>query len=800
MKRFLTFTISMLLLSLGVASAQMADAAVVDYVKSGLAAGKGEKQIGQELLARGVSVEQLERIKNQYENSNSGETISADVQSTSSAAIRRNAVAEDSFVNFGGVADAVPAPTEEGKLERSRSIFGHDIFRSRNLSFEPNMNVPTPENYILGPGDEVVVDVWGDNEANFRQTISPDGRIIISQIGPVNLTGLSITKANDLIKKKFSQKYSGRTNINLTLGTIKTIQVNVFGEVALPGTYRLSSFSNVFHALYNAGGVTDRGTIREIEVIRGGEKIAVIDLYPYLLNGEFSQDFHLQDGDVVRVPLYGMVASIEGKVKRPMFYEMKEGETLQNLITYAGGFEGDAFTNEVSLVRETGRERSIMSIGSDRYAGFRLDAGDAVTVGASLDRFANRIEVRGSVFRPGMYELTAGTSTVKELIAHAEGLKEDAFTERARLLRQREDFTPEVMSVPLGAIMSGMVADIPLKKNDILVIPGIHELKDLGEVTIEGYVSKPGTYTYAENMTVEDLILQAGGLLNGASAMRVDISRRFNDPNATSVNYDFAEEFTFPLDLNLKMDNSIKFELKPYDIIRIRKSPNFRPQANVTISGEVTFPGGYTLLSQKERVSDLVRRAGGTTGNSYLKGAVLYRHVNEEELNLRNSVYRIAAQGGTRDSLDMRKLSQADVYTVGIELDEALRHPGSDYDLVLRDGDRLFIPEYVSTVKISGDVMYPNTVLYKPGAGISHYVDQAGGYGTGAKKSKAYIVYMNGTVSSRKLGAKIEPGCEIIIPSKKEKKATSLAEIMTVSNSVMSMSTIIATLANIFLK
>lgn len=806
MRRIITLSLSLLCLSVAVANAQMTDAAVVNYVKNGMASGKGEKQIGQELLARGVTIQQMERIKAQYESQQGGETISADAAvTTSSAAIRRNAATDVEVAGaLDGVSAGVPAPTEAGKEARARNIFGHEIFNNRSLTFEPNMNLPTPENYILGPGDEVVVDIWGENEASFRQVISPEGRIMVSQVGPIYLNGLSIKKANELVRKKFAQKYSGvdgdypSSEITLSLGNVRTIQINIFGEVSVPGTYRLSSFSNVFHALYRAGGVTNRGTIRAVEIVRNGKVIKTLDLYPYILKGKLDTDFKLMDEDVIRVPLYGNIASIEGNVKRPMFYEIKEGETLQNLIDYAGGFEGDAFTDEIRLVRQTGREREMINVSKDKFSSFVLETGDVANVGATLDRFANRVEIRGSVFRPGMYELGREIKTVKDLIDHAEGLMEDAFTERVRLLRQQEDFTPEVVAINLGALMKGLVADIPLRKNDILIIPNIHELKDLGSVTIEGYVAHPGTFTYAEGMTIEDVILQAGGLLNGASAVRVDVSRRLNDPHSEMPTDQLAEVLTFPLDLSLKMENANKFLLEPYDIVRIRKSPGYRVQSNVTIEGEVAFPGAYTMLSNNERLSDLVKRAGGLTPHAYLRGAVLVRQTNEEERTLASASNRMVRQGGAKDSVAVSKLQHSARYTVGLELDKALENPGSDDDLVLRAGDRLIVPEYLSTVKINGDVMYPNTVLYKPGMGIKYYVNLAGGYGSSARKSKAYIIYMNGNVSTKRSRGKVEPGCEIIIPTKAERKGMTTAETLATLTSITSMSTMVASMINLF--
>lgn len=819
MKKFLILAVALMGLSAAVASAQMSDEAVVSYVKDATASGKSEKQIGKELLARGVTVEQMQRIKDKYESQQGGETIAADVTATSSAVVRSNA-RKDSDMEVANNLELVAASTsdpvekgkaaasdlvENGKAAASRAIFGHNLFKGQRLSFEPNLNIPTPENYILGPGDEVVVDIWGQNEASFRQTISPEGRIMVSQVGPIYLSGLTIKKANDLIRKKFAQKYSSidgdepASEITLTLGNIRTIQVNILGEVSLPGTYRISSFSTIFHALYVSGGVTDRGTVRSIELIRNGKLHTVVDIYPFMLTGHNDCDFQLRDGDVIRVPLYGIYANITGNVKRPMYYELKEGETIKNLIDYAGGFDADAYTDEVSVVRQGELDRQVLSVSKASYASTALCIGDVVSVGSTMDRFSNKIEVRGSVFRPGIYELRSDISTVKQLINHADGLMEDAFLERARLLRQKEDFTPEVLSVNVGGIMNGLVADIPLRKNDILIIPSKHELYDLGDITIEGYVARPGTFAFAENMTIEDLILQAGGLLRGASTVRVEVARRMMDPESEMPTDKLAEVFTFPLDVNLKMDNSIKFKLEPYDIVRIRKSPGYKAQSNVTIDGEVAFPGGYTMLSNGDRISDLVQRAGGVTPHSYPRGAILMRKASTEEIEIHGATERFIRQNRTKkDTVDLSKVELRDSYTVGIELDKALANPGSDYDMVLRDGDRLFVPEYVSTVRIGGEVLFPNTVLFKPGEKISYYVKQAGGYTSKAKRSRTFVVYMNGHANTKGAGAVVEPGCEILVPAKPERKGMSTAEIMSISTSAISLATLVTNLVKLF--
>lgn len=808
MRKILGFSALLLFLVAGSvpAQAQMSDEAVVRYALEARQAGKSDQQIGKELLAKGVTPEQAERLKNRYEASQGSETAVAD-QSISGQRRERQRSSQDILTagSMDVVSSTVSDPTE-GATD-PRTVFGRNIFRGSSLTFEPNENQATPENYRLGPGDEIIIDIWGENERSLREEISPEGNIMIEQVGPVYLNGLTIREANEKLRGVFSQIYAGvsgeepSSDVRVTLGRLRTIQVNVLGEVATPGTYRLSSFATVFHALYRAGGVTPIGGLRDIRVMRGGQEVARVDVYDLLMNGKMSDDVRLEEGDVIIVPPYEQLVEISGNVKRPMYYEMKPGESLGKLVEYAGGFTGDAYRDEVRLIREAGREYQIYSIREPNYASWTLEDGDAVTVGAVLDRFANRVEVRGAVYREGMYELGDEVHTVRGLIDRAEGLKGDAFPGRALLLREREDLTLEMLAVDLEGLMAGRVPDIELQRNDVLIIPSIHELEERGALTISGEVARPGEYPYAEHMTIEDLVVQAGGLLDGASTARIDVSRRIKDPKSLTPSSELGEIYTFSLKDGLIVDGEAGFELMPYDIVEVRRSPAYREQQRVMLDGEVVFAGGYTLVKKNERLSDLINRAGGLTSDAYAHGARLIRQMNDEERAVREATLRMALQNqrGSGDSLSMDKLQLSDYYTVGIELDKALEKPGSDYDMVLREGDRLVIPQYVSTVSISGEVMYPNTVLYLQNKNLKYYVGQAGGYGLRAKKNRAYIVYMNGTVS-RVRGlkkARIEPGCQIIIPSKRERKGISLPAIMSLATSAASIGTMAASIANL---
>lgn len=789
------------------ANAQMSDKQVIEFIKEAKAAGKGEKELGSELLARGVTREQILRIKEKYEQQNSGTDVVSPSAGTESR-VRQNA--EDSFtaISAGSLdvaTNAIVDPTKSDSEEMVR-IFGHNIFNTPTLTFEPNENIATPVNYRLGPGDEIIIDIWGVNEVSIRQEITPEGVIMVSQVGPIYLSGLTIEEASAKIKDMLASKYSSmsgdepESQISVTLGKARTILINVMGEVAVPGTYRLSSFSTVFHALYRAGGVSDIGTLRNIKVIRNNEQVASIDAYKIIMSGKMSDDIRLQEGDVILVSPFEMLVNIQGNVKRPMYYEIKQGETIEKLIEYAGGFSGDAYKDEVRLVRRIGKENQIYSVTQDNYSGWQLADGDAITISEILDRYTNRIEIKGAVYRPGMYELSNKLATLKELIKRAEGLTGDAFTDRVIITREKEDLTKEVISINLTGIMNGEVPDVPLKREDVIVIPSKNELQALGAFSIYGEVTRPGTYPYAANTTLEDLIVQAGGLLDGASTVRVDVSRRVKNPKSLSSTTDLSQTFTFAIKDGYIVDGVPEFKLEPYDIVEVRRSPGYQVQRRVMIGGEALFSGGYTLTKKNERLSDLVKRAGGLTNDAYIKGGRLIRQMNTEEKAQQEAAIRMAMMNSGSDSLSVNKIEVPEHYVVGIELDKALKNPGSDYDIVLREGDYLFIPEYMSTVRITGEVQYPNTVSYMKGKSISYYIEQAGGYSRLAKKRNIYIVHVNGTVSKVKRFKKseIEPGCQIIVPSKKERQPLRLPEIMAIGTSAVSLGTMAATLYNLF--
>ena len=785
--------------------AQMTDHQVLDYVKSGLSSGKSQNQIGTELLARGVTQVQLERIKTQLEESQAAEGSVTD-QALTPGRIERDSRSE-AMEAGDGMLDTVASAAADPSSGNQIQIYGHDFFRGRALTFEPNENAATPQDYRLGPGDQLVIDIWGYSEGSYTQTISPDGRIYISQIGPIQLSGLTIKAASEKIRKALISKYSSiggnkpNTSVSVTLGHIRTIQVNVMGEVETAGTYRLSSFSTVFHALYRAGGVTSRGSLRAIKVMRAGEQVASVDIYEYLMEGKTETDITLQEGDVIIVPTYVNVVTVSGNVKRPMSYEMLGGETLATLLDYAGGFTSDAYKDDFRLIRQSGMERQIFNVKSSQIQNFKLNDGDYVTIGANMDRFANKVEIRGYVFRPGMFELGKEIATVRQLVEAAGGLKEDAFTGRAVLMREKEDLSLETVSFDLLGVLSGRADDILLRKNDIVSISGIYELNDRGTLTINGYVANPGVFPYSDNTTVEDLILLAGGLLDGASTVRVDVARRVVDPASLEPLNEIGETYSFPLKDGLMVDGGERFTLEPYDVVSVRKSPAYRPQSFVRIEGEVAFPGQYVLLKEGERASELIKRAGGLTGQAFLRGGTLTRTLSQEEANVQNTIRQMVNSESARDTLNVTLLRKGDLFSVGVELDKAMARPGSEYDPILREGDRIFIPEQLTTVRISGNVLYPNAVTYVPGKPVSYYISAAGGYGFRAQRSKTYIIYLNGNISVVGVGgAKVEPGCEIIVPERPERKGMSTSEVLSIGTSTASLATMVISVINMLKK
>lgn len=777
--------------TLPVAAQSMSDTQVLEYVKQGLKEGKDQRVLATELARKGVTEEQARRVKELYDKQNN--TATDDISGTAKAEARlREQVGDDSVVLMGN------NPKSEDVVQEDQ-VFGRNIFNTRNLTFEPSINIATPPNYRLGPGDEVIIDIWGASENTIRQQISPDGTINIGELGPLYLSGMTVEKAQDFLTKELRKIYSDTNNqIRVTLGNTRTIQINVMGEVVQPGTYALSAFSTVFHALYRAGGVNDIGSLRKVQLVRNGKKMATIDVYDFIMHGRTQDDIRLEEGDVVIVPTYESLVQISGNVKRPMRYEMKNGETVETLIGYAGGFTSDAYTKSLRMVRQNGKEYQVNTIDDKDYASYRLSDGDMVTAEAILDRFTNKLEIRGAVYRPGIYELNDNVNTVKALIARADSLTDDAFTTRAVLYRLRDNMTREVKQIDVAALINGTIPDIVLQRNDVLFIPSIHDVNDWGDVEIAGEVIAPGTYPYADNMTLEDLVIAAGGLKESASLVRVDVARRIKNPTSAEDTKEIGEMFTFSLKDGFVVDGEPGFVLQPYDHVYVRRSPAYSEQKNVAIDGEILYGGTYTLTSKDERISDLVKKAGGTTQFAYVRGAKLVRRANANELQRMQDVVVLLRRQMGDERVDSLGIKVDSTFSVGIDLEAALKAPGSDADIILREGDVVVVPKYNNTVRINGAVMQPNVVSYKQGKDVKYYIGQAGGYNQVAKKNKKYIIYMNGQIAAVKRRGKnlVEPGCEIIVPNKRQRQAN-WGNVLSSLSAVSSIGTMAATIANL---
>ena len=817
------------------AQSGMTDDQVIRMIQREQKAGSSQAQIVTKLMQSGVDISQIRRLKDKYDRQMnqkglgnvSDEALQSDdsrmrknkqdaansalnkysnnrIQRNSADRIEINEKDPEFLLMQKELSYLTPKDSIEWlkelldeKSKMKKRVFGRDIFNNKELSFEPNMNIATPQRYVLGPGDNVIIDVYGASQKTFNVVVSPDGEVTIEDFGPIKVSGLTVEQANAKVRSLLGARYSS-SKTKLTVGQTKTMMVNVMGEVKVPGTYTLSAFATVFHALYMAGGINDLGTLRNIKVYRQNRLVTVVDIYDYILNGKLTGNIRLMDNDVIVVGPYDCLVTISGKVKRPMIYEMKKSESVGSIIKYAGGFTGDAYTKAVRLLRKTGREYSVFNIGEFDINSFHLADGDSIGVDSIINRYENMVEIKGAIFRPGMYNIGKDINSVRTLIEHAEGLTEEAFTNRAIIHRMKSDRTLEVIAVDVKGIMDGSVADVPLKKNDVLFIPTKSEMQTKRTITIHGEVNYPGMYVYADHETLEDFILQAGGLKDKASIIKVDVARRILNPKAITNDSVIAKTYTFALKEGFVIDGTPGFELQPFDEVYVRKSPGYSHQQNIQVEGNVMFAGTYTLSSKNERLSDIIKKAGGVTDLAYVPGARLERRITpDERLRMQTVIKMAQMQSGKKDSLDMKKLDLGDTYYVGIELDKALKEPGGDADLVLREFDRIIVPEYNGTVKISGDVMYPNTVAYEKGRNAGWYINQAGGWGNRAKKSHTYIVYMNGTVAKVGHNAKVRPGCEIIVPSKPESSGKSLTQWLSIGTSVASIATMIATMANL---
>ena len=815
--------------AIGAFAQSMTDDQIITFIQKESEKGTSQQQIVTELIGKGVTTAQLQRVRRKAQTmlqtqKNGGSLIGnggkVSTQRTQYDQYGQPIDVEEQMRNqpLGSSQTAFGIEPDDSLMiymeakDETRKVFGRDIFNKQNLTFQPSTNMATPANYVLGPGDQVVIDVWGASQQKFAETISPDGNITIEGVGLIRLGGLSVKKARNVLQSHLEQRYSD-CQFNLSVGDIRTIQVQVAGEVNMPGTYSLSSLSSAFNALYAAGGINDNGTLRDIKVYRAGRMIATVDVYDYLINGNSAGDIRLQDNDVIVVGAYDCLVNVTGKIKRPMWYEMKSSETVKQLMTYSGGFTGDAYTDKVRLVRKAGAEYSVHTIDEFDMATFTLKDLDEVQVDSVRARFSNMVEVRGAVKHAGQFQLGDKIQTVRDLLLAADGLSEDAYQERAVMHRQKDNLTLEMVGIDVKGLLEGRIADIPLKKNDLLFIPSHTEMLGERKLTINGEVIYPGIYPYADKTTIQDLILQSGGFTEAASLARVDVFRRVRDAKAVMDNKQSAESFSFSLDETYALTQDTVFYLKPYDEVYVRKSPAYEPQQNVTVRGEVSFAGQYSMTSKDYRLSDLVKAAGGFTQLAYVPGARLVRRMTEEEkLQRDNSLKQeqirmyeesmkkeVTSSFEEMDTLLSMKLNLDDTYPVALDLEAALKEPGSLEDIVLREGDVLTIPQYSNTVKISGEVAHPISMNYVKGKNLSYYIAHAGGYGNKARKGNVYAIYANGGVEKvkRHSSKAIQPGCEIVVPTKPEKTGMTTSEIMAIASGGASLASVVVALISI---
>ena len=811
MKRILMFVFLSVLTVTIVYGQGMSDTQVLQSIMKEKKAGTADNEIATKLLKQGATIDQIQRLRQKY---------SKQLESKSLAGAADKAIGDASNrlrVNNGPLREESEVSQKQSLTQRAPSemlygeayplivdsvettgkrVFGRDIFNNKSLTFEPQMNIATPQNYVLGPGDQLIIDVYGASQETVTLTVSPDGDITVPDFGPVHVSGLTVSAAQSRIRSRLGN-YFESSNIKATLGQTRTIMVNVMGEVKTPGTYTLSAFATVFHALYMAGGVSDLGTLRNIKVFRQGKLISTVDIYEFILNGRLAGNVRLADNDVVQVGTYDCIVDVTGRVKRPMAYEMRKNESLSTLLKYSGGFAGDAYKKSLRVLRKSGRMKSVYNVEEFELADFKVADCDSVIVDSIIDRFENMVEVKGAVFRPGLYRLGEKITSVRTLIENADGLTEEAMLSRAVMRRMKANRTQEVISVDLEGIMNGSAADIPLENEDVLFIPTLAEHLNLRTLTIDGEVIFPGTYEYAAGMTIEDLILQAGGLTDAASTVKVDVSRRIHNPEAYEADMEIAKTFSFPLKKNFAEDGDHSFTLEPYDIVQVRKSPVYQDPIRVSVEGEVAFEGRYTMEQKNQRLSDVIKAAGGVIPGGDIRGARLVRIMSDDERARMQAVIRLARQSATgQDSIALEQIEMSKNYTVGIHLDEALANPGSAQDVELMDGDRLIVPRFNHTVRISGNVNAPNTVAFADGEKYKYYIRQAGGFGERAKKRHAYIVYQNGTIAVAKK-AKVEPGCEIVVPTKAPRDASSLQQWLSLGTTAASLTTMFATIYNI---
>lgn len=799
--------------------------------------GYTQQQIASAALAKGMPQTEVQKLKLRM---NTYRTLGSSTNKGTTGKRGRTATASDTRTDFESediFSSLLSGGTDslEIKEDPRAKVFGYSLFNTENLTFEPSVNIPTPKNYILGAEDEINIDIWGASQQSYQLTISPDGNIIIENVGPVFVSGLTIEEASILINKRLYAIYTGlrgpnpNTFSHISLGNLRSINVILLGEVYLPGSYTLSSLSRVFNALYLSGGPNINGSLRNIEILRDNRVIDSIDVYDFLFKGNIEKNILLRDQDIIKINPYTIRVISSGEVKRPLIYEMKSNETLSDLIRFSGGFSDKAYTNRLKIIRNTPREKQILDVSASDFGNVLLKNGDSIVIEPVLERFENRVEIKGAVYRPGEFAIQ-DTLTLLKLLEKAEGLKGDAFLSRAVIYRTKENYTMETIPVDLEGLISKTVPDIILLRDDLIVIPSIFDLREEYFVEIDGEVRNPGRFPFMYNTTIEDIILEAGGLLESASMARIEVARRVKDAEATSKSNKVADIFYYQITKDLKISGAGSgLVLEPFDRIFIRRSPGYEEQLTATIEGEILFPGEYSISNKDERISDIINRSGGLTPDAYPKGASLIRYFSTDEKERTKAIQssrlfreyysKSTASNDNFDNvlistslIDSKKQQILDSIvlsatkyrkeqTIGIDLEMILAHPHTKYDLIIKEGDRLVVPKLLQTVSLSGGLLHPISARYDERNVFRDYIRSAGGFAANANKPKSYVIYANGSVDVTrsifgiKNYPKVEPGAEIVVPTK-EKRVKSPGEWISMGSALASMTLLIVTVIN----
>ncbi|WP_316790820.1 SLBB domain-containing protein [Pedobacter frigoris] len=798
----------------------LSDAQIRQLIQRAESIGYNDAQLEQMAAAQGMKATEIQKLRARVEKirketgTSSKENTGKNTQSGDDQNRSRSFERDTASKTGNQQRDNNPAQSIFEGLKPK--IFGEELFKGGGVTFEPNLRMATPKSYVIGPDDELLIDLSGDNEANYKLKVSPDGMIRLQYVGNIAVGGLSIEQATAKIKANLAGTYpslrSGRTSVAVNLGNIRSIKVTVVGEVAKPGSYTVPSLYTVFNLLYQSGGPNKNGSFRKIQVVRNNRVITTIDVYDFLLNGIQKNNIRLQDQDVINVPVYEKRVEMSGEVKRPAFFEVVKGESLADVIRFAGGFSNQAYTAQIKVLQNTNRERKITDIIEESYSMHAPLNGDKYVVETILDRFQNKVQIAGAVFRPGDYELDDNLTLVG-LINKADGLKEDAFLNRGYISRLNADNSLSLLSFDVSKVLSGAEGDIKLQREDKVTISSIFDLREEYKVTIQGEVRQPGTFNYADNMDLEALIQIAGGFNEGATPNRIEISRRIQNSDVKSASASTAEVFTVNIDRDLKIHDS-NFVLKPFDIVSIRSSSGYQVQKQIKIEGEVLYPATYTITKKNEKISDVISRAGGLTPLAYAEGASLKRpgaeKVNPKDKNAINNQeeedkkylnLKRAQEAGAKDTLQKEvelKLIQSDL--VGIDLEQILKKPGSRYDLIVEDGDVIRIPRQLQTVKVTGEVLNPNSIVYSSGKSFKQYINGAGGFTASALKGGAYIRYANGSVEAASKFLffnnypRVKPGAEILVPKKAEREKLTAQGWIGIGTAIASMAAIVVSL------